>query len=219
MATNGTPILSYVMEWSCKSPPRGGPCLPEPGNYLQISWQQLRQNLPKWGESGIVQRLMSAWSSPLHLVLKPDGSRWPCGDFRLLIDITEADQYPVPHIQDFSGQLQGTGVFSKIDLVRGYHQILVARSDVHKTAVITPFSLYKFLRFGLKNAAQAFLCLMDSVYQGLNYVFVYLYDILVASRTDEKHWSHLAALFDRIKTHGLVLNLAKCVFAQPRSKI
>ena len=95
----------------------------------------------------------------------------------------------------------------------------MARSDVHKTAVITPFSLYEFLTlFVLKNAAQAFQCLMDSVCQGLSYVFVYLDDILVGSRTDKEHWSHLAALFDRLKAHGLVLNLAKCVFAQPGLK-
>ena len=83
------------------------------------------------------------------------------------------------------------------------------------------FRLYEFLRtpFGLNNAAQAFQRLMDPVCQVLNYVFVYLDDILVASSTDEEHRSHLAALFDRLKAHGLVLNLAKCVFAQPALKI
>ena len=99
------------------------------------------------------------------MVPKANGSWCPCGDFRRLNDITVADQYLVPHIQDFSAQLAGRNVFSKIDLVRGYHQIPVAREDVYKTAVITPFDLYEFLRtpFGLKNAAQAFQRLMDSV--------------------------------------------------------
>ena len=68
--------------------------------------------------------------------------------------------------------------------------------------------------FGLKNAAQAFQHQMDSVCKGLNYVFMYLDDILGASCADKEHGSHLAALFDRLKAHGLVLNLAKCVFAQ-----
>ena len=179
-----------------------------------------KTDFAKMEESGIVQRSKSAWSSSLHLVPKQDGSWQPCVDFRRLNDITELDQYPVPHIQDFSGQLQGTRIFSKINLVRGYHQIPVARLDVHKTAVIMPFGLYEFLRtpFGLKNAAQAFQHLMDSVCQGLNYLFVYLDDTLMASCTDEEHRSHLAAFFDRLKAHELVLNLAKCVFAQPELK-
>ena len=122
-----------------------------------------------FNQMGIVHRSESAWSSPLHLVRKDDGSWRPCGDFRRLNDITEPDKYPVPHIQDFSAQLAGRRIFSKIDLIRGYHQIPVAKQDVHKTAVITPFSLYEFLRtpFGLKNAAQVFQRRMDSICRGL----------------------------------------------------
>ena len=167
-------------------------------------------------DSGVVRRSNSDWASPLHLVPKADGSWRPCGDFRRLNDITIADQYPVPHIQDFSAQLAGCRVFSKVDLVRGYHQIPVASEDVHKTAVITPFGLYEFLRtpFGLKNAAQAFQRLMDSVCRGLTFVFVYLDDILVASRTASEHREHLKTLFTRLQDHGLVINLAKCLFGQ-----
>ena len=168
-------------------------------------------------ESGIVRRSDSAWSSPLHLVEKEDGSWRPCGNFRRLNARTTPDKYPVPHLKDFSAQLHGCELFSKIDLVRGYHQIPVAPEDVHKTAVITPFGLFEFLRtpFGLKNAAQAFQRLMDTTCQGLPFVFVYLDDILVASRNREDHQQHLRQLFDRLQAAGLILNLEKCLFGQP----
>ena len=137
--------------------------------------------------AGIIRRSKSGWSSALHMVPKSDGSWRPCGDYRRLNGITVEDKYPVPHMQDFSAKLRNCRVFSKVDLVRGYHQIPVAECDIHKTAVVTPFGLFEFLRtpFGLRNAAQAFQQLMDSVCQGLDFVFVYLDDILIASE-DEK---------------------------------
>ena len=165
---------------------------------------------------GIVRRSNSPWASPLHIVPKPDGGWRPCGDYRRLNDASKPDRYPVPHIQDFSAHLAGSRVFSKVDLVRGYHQVPVHPEDVPKTAVVTPFGLFEFLRmpFGLRNAAQTFQRLMHSVLQDLPFLFVYLDDILVASTTEEEHLSHLRTLFTRLGRHGLIINPAKCEFGR-----
>jgi RNase H-like domain found in reverse transcriptase/Reverse transcriptase (RNA-dependent DNA polymerase) len=68
--------------------------------------------------------------------------------------------------------------------------------------------------FGLRNAAQTFQCLMDQLLQGLPYAFVYLDDILVASRTWQEHLQHLDTVFSILQSNGLVINAAKCVFAK-----
>jgi len=145
---------------------------------------------------GKVRRSSSAWASPLHMVENKAPGAWRhCGDYRCLNNMTTHDWYPVPQIQDFTSQLKGNNVFSKIDLVHGYNQIPVAPEEVLKTAVITPFGLFEFHRkpFGLKNAAQAFLRFMDQVCRGLEeFLFVYIDNILVASSNARKHRRHLA---------------------------
>ncbi|KAJ8361868.1 hypothetical protein AAFF_G00416040 [Aldrovandia affinis] len=94
---------------------------------------------------GIVRRSNSPWASPLHMVPKSYGGCRPCGDYCRLNDATIPDRYPVPHVQDFSARLAGKTVFSKVDLIRGYHQVPVNAEDIPKTAVITPFGLFEFL--------------------------------------------------------------------------
>ena len=140
---------------------------------------------------GIIRRSNSQWASPLHMVQKPDGTWRPCGDFRRLNLVTAADKYPVPNMLDLTSRLAGATVFSKLDMKKGYHQIPVNPADVPKTAIITPFGLFEFLRmpFGLKNAGMTFQRFMDQLFAPFGFAFVYLDNILIASPDEATHLS------------------------------
>ena len=172
-----------------------------------------KEELGKLEKLGICYRGKSEWASPLMVTTKPDGGWRVCGDYRQLNSMTPDDRYPVRTLQDFTAQLHGKKIFSKIDLLKGYHQIPVADEDVCKTAVITPFGLFIFPRtpFGLKNAGQDFQRLMDQIFGQFPHIFVYIDDILVASETEEDHLKDLKLTLDLLRENGLVTNRKKCV--------
>ena len=165
-------------------------------------------------QQGIVRRSSSSWASPLHMVKKSDGSWRPCGDFRRLNLQTEPDKYSVPNIADLAAKLHGARVFSKLDLRKGYHQVPMKPADVPKTAICTPFGLFEFLRmpFGLKNAGQTFQRMMDDILGDLDYCFIYMDDLLIASPDEATHVLHLREVLSRLQAAGLVLNVEKCQF-------
>jgi len=176
--------------------------------------QAAKAEFEKLEKEGIIRRSNSNWSSPLHMVQKPDGSWRPCGDYRRLNAITKPDRYPLPNMADITSSLAGCTVFSKLDLKKGYHQIPVHEADIGKTAIITPFGLYEFKRtsFGLKNAGMTFQRFMDRVLAGLPFCIVYLDDILIASPDVAAHQQHLEAVLQCLHDSGLVLNTDKCCF-------
>jgi hypothetical protein len=100
-------------------------------------------------------------------------------------------------MQSLNDRMAGCTVFTKIDLVKAYHQILIAEADIPKTAIATPVGLWEFLlmAFGTRNAAQAIQRLKDNILMGLDYVFSFLDDDGVFSKSRGRHWTHLRTLF------------------------
>ena len=145
--------------------------------------------------------------------------RWEfavCIDYRQLNRVTIRNQYPLPRIDELFDQLQGSRVYSKIDLRSGYHQLRVQESDVPKTAFRTRYEHYEFLvmSFGLTNAPTAFMDLMNRVFQPYldRFVIVFIDDILVYSGSSEEHLEHLRIVLQTLRERQLYAKLRKCQF-------
>ena len=161
----------------------------------------------------------SPLASPFHLVKKSEAGRRLIGDYRRLNSITVPDRYSIPNIQDFATNLNDCTIFSKIDLIWAYHQIPVNLADIPKIAITTLFGNFEFffMPFGLRNATSSFQRFIDEDVQGMNFVFAYVDDLLVASDTkkkQKKHVKYLSQLFERLSEYHVCINGDKCVFNQ-----
>lgn len=195
---------------------KGAPVYARARKLPPLKLTQAKEEFDAMIQRGICRPSKSSWASPLHLVRKSDGTWRPCGDYRSLNAKTIPDKYPVRRIQDFASNLFGKTVFTTIDLRKAYHQIPLNPADIEKTAIITPFGLFEFtvMTFGLRNAAQTFQRFIDTVFRGLEFVFPYLDDILVASSTAAQHVIDLREVFERLRKFGLIINAEKCHFAR-----
>ncbi|GKA12840.1 putative reverse transcriptase domain-containing protein [Tanacetum coccineum] len=124
--------------------------------------------------------------------------------------------YPLPRIDDLFDQLQGSSVYSKIDLRSGYHQLRVREEDIPKTAFRTRYGHYEFqvMPFGLTNAPAVFMDLMNRVCKPYldKFVIVFIDDILIYSRNEEEHANHLRIILELLRKEKLYAKFSKCDF-------
>ncbi|GJX81538.1 putative reverse transcriptase domain-containing protein [Tanacetum coccineum] len=139
-----------------------------------------------------------------------------CIDYRKLNKLTVKNRYPLLRIDDLFDQLQGSRVYSKIELRSGYHQLRVREEDITKTAFRTRYGHYEFqvMPFGLTNATAVFMDLMNRVCKPYldNFVIVFIDDILIYSKNKKEHEGHLKLILRLLKEEKLFAKFSKCEF-------
>ncbi|GJX65764.1 putative reverse transcriptase domain-containing protein [Tanacetum coccineum] len=178
--------------------------------------KELSVQLQELLEKGFIRPSSSPWGAPVLFVKKKDGSFRMCIDYRELNKLTIKNRYPLPRIDDLFDQLQGSSVYSKIDLRSGYHQLRIKEEDILITAFRTRYGHFEFqvMPFGLTNAPAVFMDLMNRVCKPYldKFVIVFIDDILVYSKDEEEHGKHLKIVLELLKKERLYGRFSKCDF-------
>ncbi|GBN43170.1 Transposon Ty3-I Gag-Pol polyprotein [Araneus ventricosus] len=194
---------------------KGPPVVAKPRRLAPDRLKIAKSDFRNMMHLGHLRPSKSNYASPLQMFPKKGTLDWrPVGDYRALNSQTLKDKYPIPCIADFTAELHESKIFSRIDLIKAYHQIPIHPEDIHKTSICTPFGLFESTRmqFGLCNASATFQRFIDEVTRGLPGVYAFVDDILIASKNHEDHYQHLKTLFSRLDEYGLCKNVSKCIF-------
>ncbi|GKE84542.1 putative reverse transcriptase domain-containing protein [Tanacetum coccineum] len=177
--------------------------------------KELSEQLKELFDKGFIRPSFLPWGAPVLLVKKKDGSFQMCIDYQELNKLTVKNCYPLPRIDDLFDQLQGSSVYSKIDLRSGYHQLRVSKEDIPKTAYHYEFQV---MPFGLMNALVVFIDLMNRVCKPYldKFVIVFIDDILIYSKNTKEHEEHLKAILKLLKKEELYAKFSNCKFWIPK---
>nr|GEZ54306.1 putative reverse transcriptase domain-containing protein [Tanacetum cinerariifolium] len=196
--------------------PSAAPVARAPYRLAPPEMKELSEQLKELSDKGFIRPSSSPWGAPVLVVKKKDGSLQMCIDNQELNKLTVKNRYPLPRIDDLFDQLQGSSVYSKIDLRSGYHQLRVREEDVLKTAFRTRFGHYEFqvMPFGLTNASAVFIDLMNRVCKPYldKFVIVFIDDVLIYSKNKKEHEEHLRTILKLLKKEELYAKFSKCEF-------
>ncbi|GJV54637.1 putative reverse transcriptase domain-containing protein [Tanacetum coccineum] len=204
------------VEFKIELVPGAAPVARAPYRLAPSELKELADQLQELSEKGFIRPSSSPWGAPVLFVKKKDGSFRMCIDYRELNKLTVKNRYPLPRIDDLFDQLQGSSVYSKIDLRSGYHQLRIREEDIPITAFRTRYGHYEFqvMPFGLTNAPAVFMDLMNRVCKPYldKFVIVFIDDILIYSKNKEEHEKHLKIILELLKNEQLYAKFSKCDF-------
>ena len=221
-----TPLLQMEIETG-NSPP----ICQKPYTLALKHAKWVKRELNILEEAGVIERSVSPWASPIVIVPKRTAPGEPpkrrlCVDYQalnsLLPPVKKAHSkakgvltlVPLPKIDEIYARLQGSGVYSTLDMRSGYHHLVLSKGSRLKSAFVTPLGKWEFKRcpFGLAQAPAYFQRLINEVLAPFDFAFGYLDDILIYSSDIETHLQHLEAIFAQLRDVGLKLKREKCNF-------
>ncbi|GKA81236.1 putative reverse transcriptase domain-containing protein [Tanacetum coccineum] len=140
---SGLPSTRQV-EFQIDLVPGAAPVAQAPYRLAPSKMKELSEQLQELSAKGFIRPSSSPWGAPVLFVKKKEKSFQMCIDYRELNKPKVKNLYPLPRIDDLFDQLQGSSVYSKIDLRSGYHQLRVREEDILKTAFRTRYGHYEF---------------------------------------------------------------------------
>ncbi|GJS41629.1 putative reverse transcriptase domain-containing protein [Tanacetum coccineum] len=182
--------------------------------------KELSDQLQELSDKGLIRPSSSPWGAPVLFVKKKDGSFQMCIDYRELNKLTVKNRYPLLGIDNLFDQLQGSSVYSKIELRSGYYQLRVREEDIPKTAFKTRYGHYEFqvMSFGLTNTPAVYMDLINRVWKPYldKFVIFFIDDILIYSKNQQEHEENLKLILELLKKEELYAKFSKCEFWIPR---
>ena len=199
-----------------------GPIIIPPRRTPIATEEKVEEHIQDLLKNNIIQESDSPWNAPLVVIQKPNGKIRMCIDYRKLNQITDRPIFAIPDSRYLFDQLDGCCYFSSLDLIQGYYQVPMRKTDIEKTAFTTRSGHYEFLRlpFGLNGAPATFQKMMSQILSGLNWriCLIYLDDVLIFSKNREEHENRLKQVFNAIRKSGIKLSAEKCCFFKKELK-
>jgi len=108
----------------------------------------------------------------------------------------------LPRVEVLVDKLGQANYLTKVDMTRGYWQVLLDDASIPVSAFVTPTGHFqwRYMPFGLRNAPATFSRLVTTLLKGLEYCSgAYLDDIIIFSNTWEDHLKDLKLVFDTVR--------------------
>ena len=187
-----------------------------PHRMAPVELQELRVQLHELLDKGFIRLSTSPWGAPVLFTKEMGKTLQLCIDYRKLNMVTIKNRYPLLRIDDLFDQLRGARVYSRIDLLTGYHQLRVRDTNIPKTTFRTCYGHFEFtvMPFGLMNVPAAFMDPMHRVFQPYldQFVVVFVEDVLIYSQSEWEHEYHLRMVLQLLRDHQLYAKFSKCEF-------